>query len=86
MKKLLFSFLVVLFCFSTLFAANYEKLLKQAEDSTAFYGTDFSANYTLVQEKPGEGKSITEAIMYRRDTAGKWTILVTGPSSEKGKG
>ena len=86
MKKLFFSVLTVFICSAVLFAADYEKLLKQAEDSTAFYNTDFSANYTLVQEKPGEGKSITEAIMYRRDSAGKWTILITGPANEKGKG
>lgn len=63
-----------------------EKLLKQAEENTAFYETDFSGRYTVVQEKPGEGKTLTEAIMYRRDKSSKWTILVTGPASEKGKG
>ncbi|MCR4714583.1 MAG: outer membrane lipoprotein-sorting protein [Treponemataceae bacterium] len=85
MKKILYCLILTL-CIPSLFAANYEDLLKKAQDSTAFYGTDFSGNYTLVQEKPGEGKTITEAIMYRRDSAGKWTILVTGPANEKGKG
>ncbi len=86
MRKILFSILTVFICTASLFAADYDTLLKQAEDSTAFYNTDFSANYTLVQEKPGEGKTITEAIMYRRDSAKMWTILITGPASEKGKG
>ncbi len=86
MRKIYLFALLVFFCFSSLFAVNYEELLKKAENSTAFYGTDFSANYTLVQEKPGEGKSITEAIMYRRDSSGSWTILITGPAGEKGKG
>ena len=85
MKRVI-SCLVLIFGLSALFAINYDELLKKAESSTAFYNTDFSANYTLVQEKPGEGKSITEAIMYRRDSAGKWTILITGPKNEKGKG
>ena len=63
-----------------------EKLLQLAEDNSAFYETDFSGNYTVVQEKPGEGKNVTEAILYRRDKTAKWTILITGPAKEKGKG
>ena len=63
-----------------------EALLQLAEDNSAFYETDFSGNYTVVQEKPGEGKNVTEAILYRRDKTGKWTILITGPAKEKGKG
>ena len=66
--------------------AESEALLQLAEDNSAFYETDFSGNYTVVQEKPGEGKNITEAILYRRDKTGKWTILITGPAKEKGKG
>lgn len=86
MKKIFLFFLSFFFCFSNISALNYDDLLKKAEESTAFFGTDFSANYTLVQDKPGEGKSITEAIMYRRDSASTWTILITGPAGEKGKG
>lgn len=67
-------------------SSEADALLKLAEEKTAFYETDFSGKYTVVQEKPGEGKSITEAIMYRRDRTNQWTILVTGPQSEKGKG
>ena len=66
--------------------AQTEQLLQLAEDNSGFYETDFSGNYTVVQEKPGEGKNVTEAILYRRDKTGKWTILITGPAKEKGKG
>lgn len=87
MKKNLFTLVAVFAVFaSSLFAYDAEKLLKLAQDNTAFYGTDFSGFYQVVQDKPGEGQSLTEAIMYRRDDESKWTILVTGPSSEKGKG
>ncbi len=85
MKKSI-TILCGLFVAATLFAYDAEALLKKAEESTAFYGLDFKGNYSIVQSKPGEGNSSTEAIMYRRDSEGKWTILVTGPSSEKGKG
>lgn len=67
-------------------SAECETLLKKAEDNTAFYETDFKGNYTVVQNKPGEGQNVTEAVMYRRDRTGAWTILVTGPAKEKGKG
>ena len=66
--------------------AQSEQLLQLAEDNSGFYETDFSGNYTVAQEKPGEGKNVTEAILYRRDKTGKWTILITGPAKEKGKG
>ena len=62
------------------------KLLKKTDASTAFYDTDFSAKYTLVQDKPGQGQSKTEAVMYRRDSNSSYTILITGPAKDKGKG
>lgn len=85
MKKIICSVAAAVLS-ALLFAQDYSALLKKAEDNTAFYGTDFKGNYTIVHNKPGEGQKITEAIMYRRDSENKWTILVTGPASEKGKG
>ena len=66
--------------------AEYQALLERAEDNTSFFETDFRGNYTVVQNKPGEGQNVTEAVMYRRDRTASWTILVTGPAKEKGKG
>ncbi|MCR4626838.1 MAG: outer membrane lipoprotein-sorting protein [Treponema sp.] len=66
--------------------AEAEKLLKTAEESTAFYNIDFTGHYTVVQVKPGNGKYKTEATMYRRDSQSKWTILVNSPAADKGKG
>ena len=88
MKKTLIIFTLISLFTSALFAqsTDAEKLLKQAEDNTGFFDTDFTGNYTVVQEKPGEGQNLTEAIIYRRDKIGSWTILVTGPAKEKGKG
>ncbi len=80
---------MILVCAGKLFAlseAEAKDLLQKAEDNTAFYETDFKGNYTVVQTKPGEGQNVTEAIMYRRDKSGSWTILVTDPAKEKGKG
>ena len=71
---------------SSVFAESAEVLLQSAEDNTAFYDTDFSGVYSVVQKKPGEGENVNDAIMYRRDSAAKWTILITGPAKERGKG
>lgn len=84
----------ILALFSVILAGNLfaisdseaQNLLQKAEDNTSFYETDFKGNYTVVQNKPGEGQNLTEAVMYRRDRASSWTILITGPAKEKGKG
>ncbi len=86
LKNLFFSIVLVLLSSNFVFAYSPDELLKMAQDSTAFYGTDFKGFYSVVYEKPGEGKSVTEAIMYRRDSENKWTILITGPAKDRGKG
>lgn len=91
MKKLILTFLA----FSTALVHSFAdevpvskaaRILQQAEDNTAFYETDFTASYEVVQDKPGEGKSKTNATIYRRDDESKWTILITAPLKDKGKG
>ncbi len=67
-------------------ASAAKELLKKVDETTSFYGTDFAANYSLVQEKPGQGKSTTTVVMYRRDDADAYTILITGPEKDRGKG
>lgn len=86
MKKIIMTLFFALSFAASIFAYDAEKILKMSQDKTAFYGTDFKGFYSVVQDRPGEGQSVTEAIMYRRDDESKWTILVTGPGREKGKG
>jgi len=79
-----------IFAFSNLTFAISEVdakiLLQKAEDSTAFYKTDFTASYEVIQDRPGEGRSKTNAVIYRRDSESKWTILIQAPLKDKGKG
>ena len=88
MKKIFLTFFMIFMAFSafSISQEQSEKLLKLAQDNSAFFETDFSGNYTVVQDKPGEGKNLIEAVLYRRDKNAKWTILITGPAKEKGKG
>ena len=87
MKKISLIASLFLFTAVSLFAeSKADKLLKQIDANTAYKGVDFTANYVMVQEKPGGGRSITEATMYRRDSKSMYTILITGPEADRGKG
>lgn len=66
--------------------AQAQKLLSQADSNTSYAGSDFKADYVIVTDKPGVGKSVTNAVMYRRDANNMFTILITGPKADKGKG
>ena len=90
MKKL-FVIFTIFISFGVLFAQDISsdeafKLLSKADSTTNFEGSDFNGYYSLVQEKPGQGTSLTEAVMHRRDSKGWFTILITKPSNDKGKG
>lgn len=90
MKKLIYvpATFILLFCLSvSAFSQSKEDyaLLAKCDSTTSFKDTDFSAEYTLVQNKPGQGASVTEAIMYRRDKTANYTILITAPAKDKGK-
>ncbi|MBP5575707.1 MAG: hypothetical protein J6X67_02960, partial [Treponema sp.] len=43
-------------------AAEAKTLLKKTDQSTAFMDSDFAANYTMVQSKPGQGNSNVQAV------------------------
>lgn len=89
MKKFLLSFFICFLIFNAVIYAQTEQdyeLLKKCDSTTSFLDTDFSAEYTLVQDRPGQGKSVTEAIMYRRDKNANYTIIITSPAQDKGKG
>ena len=90
MKKVVL-FFGCLFVGVGLLAAEISKsdaaaLLQKAEDNTCFYNTDMKGDYQIVHDKPGEGRNVISAILYRRDSQKKWTILITGPEKDKGKG
>lgn len=82
-----FSLLLPVSLFSeTLSEEKALELLQKTDKETSFVGSDFSANYDIVQDKPGQGKTIRSAIMHRRDSAKSYTILIVGPAQDKGKG
>lgn len=91
MKKIISFIAAALFVAAPFFAQKIDKdealkFLKQVDQTTGYYGTDFTGEYLLVQDTPGQGTSMTSAIMYRRDSKSMCTIRITGPENDRGKG
>lgn len=86
MKRIIIASLLGLLSFFAFSEAGSEALLKKIDEKTMFSNTDYSAKYMIVQSKPGESKSNIEAEIYRRDAKSCFTILITGPAKDKGKG
>lgn len=62
------------------------RALLAAIDRQVSFETDFSAEYTVTQDRPGEPKSVQTLALFRRDKASKFTILILSPEIDKGKG
>ena len=61
-------------------------VLETIDAQVSFLDQDFSAEYTVTQEKPGQGASATKAAVFRRDREDKFVILILEPPVDKGKG
>jgi outer membrane lipoprotein-sorting protein len=69
-----------------LWAVSDEDLLKKVDSLASYYGVDFSAEYTIVQDKPGQSRSATVAGVFRRDSDAMYTIIIIQPAMNKGQG
>jgi outer membrane lipoprotein-sorting protein len=65
---------------------DFSAMLRMVDGLVSFTDTDFSAKYKIEQSKPGEGSSVTNAVMIRRDKDEKYLILILDPPADKGKG
>ena len=61
-------------------------LIKGVEDKLNLENLDLTSTFTLVQKKTGETDRVLKLRIYRRDRAGRFTIIFQYPDSEKGKG
>src|SRR4030042_5322470 len=66
--------------------ADSSEILRGIDAQVSFQDQDFAAEYTVTQDKPGQGSSVTRAAVFRRDREAKFLILVLDPPSDKGKG
>jgi outer membrane lipoprotein-sorting protein len=68
-------------------AISDTQLLKQADNLASYFGTDYSAEYTIVQDKPGEkSRTTTIAGIFRRDSKETYVIIILEPEISRGQG
>lgn len=63
-----------------------DNLLAAIDAQASYTDTDFSAEYTVVQKKAGQGESSTTLAVYRRDQEDKYVLVLLKPEADKGKG
>lgn len=80
---LLFS---MLFLAVTASAQDFTAMLETIDEQSNFEGSDFSGIYTIVSERPGEERSVTQARLFRRDTEDQFLLLITQPEIQRGQG
>ncbi|MDR2633881.1 MAG: outer membrane lipoprotein-sorting protein [Treponema sp.] len=69
-----------------LFAQTDLEILRRADALVSYLDTDFSAEYTIVQDKPGQSRSTTVAGVFRRDSIETYVIVVMQPAVSRGQG
>ncbi len=85
MNKLFFFFLVTLSFSILIFGEDHQEILSEVDRLASYLDTDFSAEYSIVEEKGGS-RSKTVAAVFRRDSNNKYTIVITEPEVSKGQG
>jgi outer membrane lipoprotein-sorting protein len=86
MVKKLYLIIFLLVCMGQLvFSQDRQNLLAQIDAKLSFMDSDFSAEYTIIQEKPGQHTSTQVATILRRDRRNTYTIIITSPLADKGK-
>jgi len=66
--------------------AQSRAILERVDALVTYPGEDFSAEYTVTEIRPGESPSRTVFVLFRRDAAASYTILIQEPTQDRGKG
>lgn len=87
MKRIIFCVFVCVF-FGSVWAEtpDWTKILTRIDEMGDFENSDFSAEITVVSQKPGEVDSSIIARYFRRDSEDKFTIVLLKPDVQKGQG
>jgi len=65
---------------------DFDAILAEIDAIGNFSDTDFSAVYTIISEKPGEEREVTQARLFRRDVTDQFLILILQPEVQRGQG
>ena len=86
-KSRCFALLGMFFLAGTgLWAISDQELLARVDALVSYFDTDFSGEYTIVQDKPGQARSTTIAGVFRRDASETYVIVIMEPLISKGQG
>ncbi|MFP4364547.1 MAG: outer membrane lipoprotein-sorting protein [Spirochaetia bacterium] len=87
MKRLLIMItLLMVSAFTVTADIDPDTILSQIDELQNFDDADFSAIYTIVSERPGEERSVTEARLFRRDRTEQFLLLIIRPEVDRGQG
>ena len=78
--------ILLLFPAISLWSITDMDLLRKADSLASYMDTDFSAEYTIIQEKPGQSRTKTVAGVFRRDSKETYVIVIMEPAISKGQG
>jgi hypothetical protein len=84
--RLLFLPVMIIIGGAGLHAATDQELLAKVDSLVSYFNTDFSAEYTILEEKPGQGISKIVAGVFRRDPNETFLIVIMQPLISKGQG
>jgi outer membrane lipoprotein-sorting protein len=87
-KKILIFGLFIVVLAGPAFATDpdFDQILREVDELANFEDTDFSAIYTIISEKPGEEREVTQARLFRRDTEDQFVLLILQPEIQRGQG
>lgn len=71
---------------SAITSDDYLGILEAIDDLQNFDDTDFTTVYTIVSDKPGEDREVTEARLFRRDSEDLFLMIIIAPEIQKGQG
>ncbi|MDR1074662.1 MAG: outer membrane lipoprotein-sorting protein [Treponema sp.] len=86
LARVVFSSLFAVLMIGSLNALTDVELLRRADDLVSYLDTDFSAEYTIVEDKPGQARTTTVAAVFRRDSQEAYVIVILQPSISRGQG
>lgn len=75
-----------LLCTLPLWGISDQELLKQVDGLASYTDADFSAEYEIIQYKPGQSSAKTLAQVYRRDSRETYVIVILQPVISRGQG
>jgi hypothetical protein len=85
-NKPLWALFFFIYVQSGIWAISDQDLLTKLDSLVSYTDTDFSAEYTITQDKPGQGISTTVAGIFRRDAVDAYVIVIMQPLISRGQG